>query len=111
MENPFEIINKRLSNIESLVLSISHRLPEKITNSETLEELLTLETSIDDIDIGVREYNAFKANDVKTVRDIMNLGQKGLKKLRNIGPSSVLSISNDLRKIGFDLPYKENTYK
>jgi len=51
MNNPFEILNKRLSNIENLLLDIKHKpieeeKPENLTVKETAELLKVSEQSV-----------------------------------------------------------------
>jgi len=42
MNNPFEVLEEKLSNIENLILDLKH-LPKQVKQSETPEKLLTVQ--------------------------------------------------------------------
>lgn len=84
MENPFEIINKRLSNIESLLLDIKHgELKPKLVPKE--------ETSLRDLNISVRLYNLITdygraySIELETAKDLLQIDLKLFSRLRSCG--------------------------
>jgi hypothetical protein len=62
---------------------------------------MTTETSIDDIKLTVRAYNALKNLDVKTVSDALALKPEKLLKQKNFGEASLYELENLLGPFGW----------
>ncbi len=53
MKNPFEIIDERLSNIESLLLDIKHKPVRQTPNAESEDQLLNVQETAKFLDLTV----------------------------------------------------------
>ena len=88
MQNPFEVIAARLSNIESLLLDIKHRSVKSGKN----------ETSIYTLDLSVRGLNILSTEGIETVEQLLKLTDRQIMCFRGLGRKTYIEIKNELIK-------------
>lgn len=64
---------------------------------------VTLDSSIDELDVSVRTYNVLKSMNIKTVRDVVKCTEPQLLKERNFGRKSLRELNFELAMHGFRL--------
>lgn len=81
MNNPFEVLDKRLSMIEELLLDIKHDLTGKIPKKN-----MDFYQVLRDRKINIQTYNALcHVHKVKTINDFLDLPLREIKRTRGIG--------------------------
>lgn len=98
MENPFEVIDARLNNIEQCLQDILKALglPK---NKAFLKDL-----TLDDLHLSVRCYNCLKALRCDSVSELINLySVDDLLKYRNVGHKAVDEFRMELANHGLKL--------
>jgi DNA-directed RNA polymerase alpha subunit len=81
-----------------------------------LEELLelrqgdVLDKDVIDLDFSVRVSNVFEVANIKTVRDIVNMGAKELFTYKNFGLTSLVEVGLKLKEVEVYLPEIEEVY-
>lgn len=107
MENPFEIIDKRLSAIEGLLADLKQINQSAVLKSLKIEKLsddsdwpnswtkeylqdILKSTSPDkvplyDLSLSVRAFNQLKSRGINTLYDLLNLPDHDFKKQRGVG--------------------------
>lgn len=68
---------------------------------------VTLDSSIECLELSVRSYNVLHRFNIKTVKELCNLTAKDIMKRRNAGRKSVAEIESNLSKYGFSLKQDE----
>ena len=74
---------------------------EALVNAEesAQDSISTLETmSIDDLGLNVRALNCLKRGGVSTVRQLLDLGQEELSRIKNLGEKSIVEINEKLKE-------------
>lgn len=96
MENPFEAINNRLANIETLLLRIlDSRNISTHRTYEDIEATFGLETEIREIALSVRLYNLLKYMEVRTIKDLLDIDEMESVSVRGFGEAA----RGELRKV------------
>ena len=103
MQNPFDVIDARLSNIENLLLDIKHgyrdgKPPIVAASHENI--------SIDDLGLSVRNYNVLRSMSVKTLMDITELTKNKLYSQRGFGRKCYNELVETLLQYGVTLKAK-----
>lgn len=87
-------------------LQVVVELSEKATNGTFMGEPEAskvdsdLSTTIDELDLSVRSYNCLKRAGLNTVRDLVNLTEEEMMKVRNLGRKSLKEIKEKLEGMG-----------
>lgn len=68
-----------------------------------VEHAAMLDTPIENLDLSVRSYNCLRRAGVKTMRDIAEMTEDKLMKVRNLGRKSMLEVMAKLKEYGLTL--------
>lgn len=92
-----------LSKFFSAFKEISH-ISEKVEmhKEKEVEEDLTLDQSIDELDLSVRSFNCLKREGRTKVRDIIELSEKQLAAINQLGKTSVEEIKEKMKELGLE---------
>jgi DNA-directed RNA polymerase alpha subunit len=66
-----------------------------------------LKTPIYKLDFSVRTYNCFKANDIRTLEDLIQRSERDLIKIRNFGKKGLLEVITFLDEHGLSLKVEQ----
>lgn len=64
---------------------------------------ITVDSSIERLDLSVRSFNGLYRKGVRTIGDLMNFSREDLLTIRNLGPNTVKEIEKSLNSHGFKL--------
>jgi len=85
-------------------LHLGESQEEEESEIPSLEEAdLSLDISVSELRIPVRAQNCLTAENVMTLRDLVNLSEDDLLKLKNFGKSSLDEVKSELEKRGYAL--------
>ncbi|MCL5269927.1 MAG: hypothetical protein M1457_05075, partial [bacterium] len=65
-----------------------------------------LDKSIEELELSVRSFNCLEAAGIKTIRDLVQLGESDMLKYRNFGRKSLTEIKNILHEMGLSFNMK-----
>lgn len=71
------------------------------------EQASRLETPLENLDLSIRSYNALKRRGINTIRDITEMSESELMKVRNLGRKSVAEVKAKLTEYGVELRKEE----
>ena len=80
---------------------------EALVNAEesAQDSISALETmSIDDLGLNVRALNCLKRGGVSTVRQLLDMGQEELSRIKNLGEKSIVEINEKLKEFDVKIP-------
>ena len=66
-----------------------------------------LETSIDDMEFSVREYNCLKRSNINTMQDLVNMKESEIMKIRNLGKKSLKEVIDKVKSMGLSFKAEE----
>ena len=89
-----------VSNIEEVAKL--HELLGNMLSKKSIDEVLQ-KRSIDALGLSIRPSNCLKAEGIYTVESLVTWSERSLKKIPNLGQSSVFEILDALNKIGLTL--------
>ncbi len=77
-------------------------LPEQINRSGVPVQDAAVHRPIDELDLGVRSYNALKRANINTVEELLETPIEKLRYLRNVGEKTITEILAALKSHGYD---------
>ena len=94
MQNPFEIIDARLSNIESMLIDLKR---------EMLPYAEIPKTNIDKSRLSVRANNVLEHAKIYTIEELIKHNEKSLMRFKDMGKKSVKEVREYLSELGITL--------
>ncbi|MEI6817828.1 MAG: DNA-directed RNA polymerase subunit alpha C-terminal domain-containing protein [Bacteroidota bacterium] len=108
LEQKITLVNSmRKVNEEKISMEILNKkifVPEESVFEKDLHFRNLMNTKLIDMDWSVRAICCFRANDLETVKDLLNKGELHLMELRNFGKITLLEVKKLLHSYGLTLP-------
>jgi DNA-directed RNA polymerase subunit alpha len=91
--SPSEALNKAALILQNLFSSL---IIEESDVTLPPEKDITLDISIEELELSVRSYNCLKAANIQTLEELIDYSVKDLKKIKNLGKKSVTEVVEKL---------------
>lgn len=96
--------------IFSKVQSTPVKIQRDNADEETVRVRNLLKKSVDEMELSVRSYNCLKANDIKTIGQLVQQSEQDMLKFKNFGRKSLTELTEKLKSMDLDFGIDVNKY-
>jgi len=96
--------------IFSKVQSTPVKIQSDNADEETLRIRKLLQKSVDEMELSVRSYNCLKANNIKSIGQLVQLTEADMLKFKNFGRKSLTELTEKLKSMNMDFGIDVNKY-
>ena len=104
-DNNSSLVKNKITTLDYYNSKLIVALIEHQSQVEDIEQEMLDNVMINELDISVRLLNILKANDVITLRDLLEIKESKMKEMHGMGRSAMTELINTLSLIGFYRPY------
>lgn len=94
------------SKVESTPLD----LPKDMPSEDIIKIRNLLKKSVDEMELSVRSYNCLKANNIKTISDLVSREESEMLKFKNFGRKSLNELMSKLKKMNLEFGMEVDKY-
>jgi DNA-binding CsgD family transcriptional regulator len=73
----------------------------------TAEAITVMQTPISELDLSVRSYNCLRRAGKNTLQDVVQMTEKELMEIRNLGRKSAIEVMAKVRSYGFEMRFED----
>ncbi|MBN2279265.1 MAG: DNA-directed RNA polymerase subunit alpha [Candidatus Marinimicrobia bacterium] len=96
--------------IFSKVQSTPVKIQRDNADEETVRVRKLLQKSVDEMELSVRSYNCLKANNIKSIAQLVQLTEADMLKFKNFGRKSLTELTEKLKSMNLDFGIEVNKY-
>ena len=89
-------------NLFSKVETLQPESPKEVANEDIIKIRNLLRKSVDEMELSVRSYNCLKANNIKTIADLVSREESEMLKFKNFGRKSLNELMAKLKSMGLE---------